>query len=43
LRAQLLGFGDGGGQMFAMIVTVGNDADFHGGVILPNFQIQEIQ
>jgi hypothetical protein len=29
--------------MVAMIVAVGDDADFHGGVILPNLQRQEIQ
>jgi hypothetical protein len=28
LRAQRPGFGDGGGERLAMIVAVGNDADF---------------
>jgi hypothetical protein len=27
----------------AVVVAVGDDADFHGGVILPNLQRQEIQ
>jgi hypothetical protein len=26
-----------------VVVAVGDDADFHGGVILPNLQRQEIQ